>query len=121
MTTALLVQYAQQRADQWAARGLNLVWFQHALSVPEELLVPLVQSVETSNFVWQALNRSQSVVWQMMAERTHQRRSRPGARAQSAAHPHRQPARSDLLQRYRRARDSEQHGRCARDGRGLAG
>ena len=22
-----LVQYAQQRASQWAARGLNLVWF----------------------------------------------------------------------------------------------
>jgi len=53
-----LVQYAQERATQWAARGLNLAWFQQALIVPEELLVPLVQSAETSNFVWQALNRS---------------------------------------------------------------
>ena len=67
-----LVQYAQQRANQWAARGLNLVWFQQALIVPEELLVPLVKSVETSNFVWQALNRSQNVVWQMVAERARQ-------------------------------------------------
>ncbi|GEM_PF-1289559 len=72
----LLVQYAQQRARQWAAQGLNLVWFQQVLTVPEELLVPLVQSVETSNFVWQALNRSQSVVWQMLAERTHQTEER---------------------------------------------
>ena len=53
-----LVQYAQQRATQWAARGLDLLWFQQALSIPEELVVPLVQSVETSNFVWRALNRS---------------------------------------------------------------
>ncbi len=71
-----LVQYAQQRASQWDARGLNLAWFQQALTVPEELLVPLVQSVETSNFVWQALNRSQSVVWQMVADQAHQAEER---------------------------------------------
>ncbi len=71
-----LVQYAQERATQWAARGLNLIWFQQALSVPEELLVPLVQSVETSNFVYQALNRSQAVVWQMIAERAQQTEER---------------------------------------------
>jgi len=34
-----LVQYAEERASQWAARGLNLAWFQQALSVPEELLI----------------------------------------------------------------------------------
>lgn len=72
----LLVQYARERAAQWDARGLNLAWFQQALIVPEELLVPLVQSVETSNFVWQALNRSQSVVWQMVAAHAHQTEER---------------------------------------------
>src|SRR5512143_3644937 len=64
-----LVQYAQQRASQWDARGLNLVWFQQALLIPEEILTPLIRSAEASNFLWRALNRSQGVVWQLVAER----------------------------------------------------
>ncbi|HSD82902.1 MAG TPA: PAS domain S-box protein, partial [Anaerolineae bacterium] len=66
--STILVDYARQRAAQWQALGLNLAWFQQALIIPEELLIPLVHSVAASNFVWQALNRSQSVIWQMMAE-----------------------------------------------------
>jgi PAS domain S-box-containing protein len=73
---SLLVQYAQQHATQWAARGLDLVWFQQALSIPEELVVPLAHTVETSNFVWQALNRSQAAVWKMIADHTRQTEER---------------------------------------------
>ena len=64
-----LVEYSRQRAIQWAGLGLDLAWFQQALVVPEEILVPLINSVEASTFLWQALNRSQAAVWQLVAER----------------------------------------------------
>ncbi len=63
-----LVEYVQQRALQWAAAGLEIAWFQEALIVPEEILVPLIDSVAASTFLWQALNRSQSAVWQIVAD-----------------------------------------------------
>jgi PAS domain S-box-containing protein len=62
----------QERATQWEAQGLNLTWFQQALQVPEEILTPLISSVEAGNFLWQTLNRSQSAVWQMVADRARQ-------------------------------------------------
>ncbi len=65
-----LVQYVRQRALEWAALGFELAWFQESLSVPENLLVPLIDSVAASTFLWQALNRSQGAVWQIAAERT---------------------------------------------------
>jgi PAS domain S-box-containing protein len=66
-----LVEYVGQRAGQWAAMGLDLAWFQQALTVLEDILVPMIDSAEASTFLWQALNRSQSAVWQMVAERAH--------------------------------------------------
>jgi PAS domain S-box-containing protein len=73
---AALVQYVRERAAQWDALGLPLTWFQHALLVPEAILTPLIASLDASNFLWQALNRSQSVVWQMVADRAHQTEER---------------------------------------------
>ncbi len=64
-----LVEYARQRATHWETLGLNLAWFQQALLIPEEILTPLIRSTEASNFLWRALNRSQGVVWQLVAER----------------------------------------------------
>lgn len=65
-----LVQYVRQRALEWVALGFELAWFQESLIVPENLLVPLIDSVAASSFLWQALNRSQGAVWQIAAERT---------------------------------------------------
>jgi PAS domain S-box-containing protein len=67
-----LVQYVQQRANQWEADGYQLAWFQTALMVPEDILTPLIHSVEASNFLWQALNRSQGAVWQLVIARAQQ-------------------------------------------------
>ena len=67
-----LAQYVQQRAAQWDALGFPLTWFQQALVISEEILTPLIHSVEASNFLWQALNRSQGVVWQMVVDRARQ-------------------------------------------------
>ncbi|MBP7689688.1 MAG: PAS domain S-box protein, partial [Thermoflexales bacterium] len=67
-----LVEHVRQRAVQWAAAGLEIAWFQASLTVPEEILVPLIDSVEASTFLWQALNRSHDTVWQIVAERAHQ-------------------------------------------------
>ncbi|MBI5568125.1 MAG: PAS domain S-box protein, partial [Chloroflexi bacterium] len=71
-----LVHYVRQRAAHWAAAGLEIDWFQAALIVPEEILVPLIESVEASTFLWQALNRSQAAVWQLVAERLQQSEER---------------------------------------------
>jgi PAS domain S-box-containing protein len=66
-----LVRYVQERASQWVAMDLDLAWFQQALIVPEDILVPLIESAEASTFLWRALNRSQGAVWQLIAERAH--------------------------------------------------
>ncbi|MFN8596475.1 MAG: PAS domain S-box protein [Anaerolineae bacterium] len=67
-----LVEHVRERANQWVAGGLDIAWFQDALIVSEEILVPLIDSVSASTFLWQALNRSQGVVWQIVAERASQ-------------------------------------------------
>jgi PAS domain S-box-containing protein len=71
-----LVQYVQQLANQWVTDDDQLAWLQTALMFPENLLTPLIHSVEASNFLWQALNRSQSVVWQLVTERAYQTEKR---------------------------------------------
>ncbi len=67
-----LIQYVLGRASQWVDMGLDLTWFQQAFIVPEDILVPLIDSAEASTFLWRALNRSQSAIWLMVAERAHQ-------------------------------------------------
>jgi PAS domain S-box-containing protein len=71
-----LIEYVRQRATTWEAQGLPLTAFQQALSIPEELLTPFIQSTEAGNFFWQALNRSQGVVWQMVADHARQAEER---------------------------------------------
>ncbi len=66
-----LVEHVRQRAREWVAAGLDIAWFQESLSVPEEILVPLIDSVTASTFLWQALNRSQGAIWQLVADRAH--------------------------------------------------
>ena len=67
-----LVEHVRERARQWVAGGLKIAWYQAALNVPEEILSPLIDSVPASAFLWRALNRSQSAIWQLMAERVQQ-------------------------------------------------
>jgi len=67
-----LVEHVRQRAVEWDTAGLEMAWFLASLTVPEDILVPLIDSVEASTFLWQALNRSQSSVWQIVAERARQ-------------------------------------------------
>jgi PAS domain S-box-containing protein len=73
---AALLEYVQQRAAQWETLGFPLAWFQQALIIPEEILTPLISSVGAGNFLWQALNRSQGVVWQLLADQARQTEDR---------------------------------------------
>jgi PAS domain S-box-containing protein len=73
---AALLEYVQQRAAQWETLGFPLAWFQQALIIPEEILTPLISSIGAGNFLWQALNRSQGVVWQLLADQARQTEDR---------------------------------------------
>jgi PAS domain S-box-containing protein len=62
-----LTQYIRERAEQVLARGFEPEWFQQAVIIPQDLITPLLQTVEESNFVWGALGRSQTTVWEIVA------------------------------------------------------
>lgn len=62
-----LIQYVHDRAEQALAEGLQPEWFQRAITIPQEILIALVETVEESNFVWRAFGRAQIAVWEIVA------------------------------------------------------
>jgi PAS domain S-box-containing protein len=71
-----LIDYLCQRAGQILAAGSAVQWFPQAIAVPATLVTPLMRTVAESNFIWKAVNHSQSMVWQLVADRTHQTEER---------------------------------------------
>jgi PAS domain S-box-containing protein len=66
-----LLQYIRERAELVLAQGFQPEWFQQAVTVAQEIVTPLVETVDEGNFVWRAMNRAQTTAWQIVArERT---------------------------------------------------
>ena len=66
-----LIQYVHDRAEQVLAQGFQPEWFQQAVSIPQEIIITLVETVEESNFVWRALGRAQATAWEIVARERH--------------------------------------------------
>jgi len=67
-----LVQYIRERAEQVLAHGFQPEWFQQAVTIPQDIIAPLVETVAESNFVWRALGHAQTTAWEIVAqERRH--------------------------------------------------
>ncbi len=67
-----LIQYVRERAEQVLARDFQPEWFQQAITIPQEFIAPLVETVDESNFVWRSLGHAQTVAWEIAARQRHQ-------------------------------------------------
>jgi PAS domain S-box-containing protein len=62
-----LIEFIHERAEQVLAYGFQPEWFQQAVAVPQEIITPLVESVDESNFVWRSLGHAQAAAWEIVA------------------------------------------------------
>lgn len=62
-----LIQYLEERAEQVLAHGFQPEWFQQAVTIPQEIIAPLVETVDESNFVWRSLGHAQTACWEIVA------------------------------------------------------
>jgi PAS domain S-box-containing protein len=62
-----LIQTFQEHAEQVLAHGFQPEWFQQAVTIPQEIIAPLVETVEESNFVWRSLGHAQTACWEIVA------------------------------------------------------
>jgi PAS domain S-box-containing protein len=67
-----LMQYIRERAEQVLAHGFQPEWFQQAVTIPQDMITPLVETVAESNFVWRALGRAQLVAGDIAAQERRQ-------------------------------------------------
>ena len=67
-----LIQYVRERAEQVLARDFQPEWFQQAITIPQEFIAPLVETVDESNFVWRSLGHAQTVAWEIAARQRRQ-------------------------------------------------
>ena len=67
-----LIQYVRERAEQVLARDFQPEWFQQAITIPQEFIAPLVETVEESNFVWRSLGHAQTAAWEIAARKRRQ-------------------------------------------------
>ncbi len=63
-----LIQYIHERAEQVLKHGVQPEWFQQAVTFPQEIITPLVATVEESNFVWRSLGHAQTAAWEIVAQ-----------------------------------------------------
>ncbi len=61
-----LIDYVHERAREVLALGFDMEWFQQSVAVPEEVVMPLVETVAESNFVWKVINRAQQTAWHIV-------------------------------------------------------
>jgi PAS domain S-box-containing protein len=62
-----LIQYVRERAEQVLLHGFEPEWFQQAIALPQEIIAPLVETVEESNFVWRSQAHAQTAAWEIVA------------------------------------------------------
>ena len=62
-----LIQYIHERAEQVLTHGFQPEWFQQAVTIPQDIITPLVKTVAESNFVWRALGQAQTTAWEIVA------------------------------------------------------
>ncbi len=62
-----LIQYVHERAEQVLLHGFQPEWFQQAVAIPQEIIAPLVETVDESNFVWRSQAHAQTAAWEIVA------------------------------------------------------
>ncbi len=62
-----LINYIRERARQVLARGFEPEWFQQVVAVVQDIITPLVQTLEESNFAWCTMNHAQTTAWEIVA------------------------------------------------------
>ena len=67
-----LIQYVREQAEQVLARDFQPEWFQQAITIPQEFIAPLVETVDESNFVWRSLGHAQTAAWEIAARQRRQ-------------------------------------------------
>jgi PAS domain S-box-containing protein len=68
--TSRLIQYVHDRAEQVLTHGFQPEWFRQAVTIAQEIISALVETVE-SNFVWRSLGHAQATVWDIVARERH--------------------------------------------------
>ncbi len=63
----VLIDYIRERAVQILTRGFEPEWFQQAVAIAQDIVTPLAQTLEESNFAWRAMSRAQTTAWEMVA------------------------------------------------------
>ncbi|HTP10600.1 MAG TPA: PAS domain S-box protein, partial [Anaerolineae bacterium] len=67
-----LIHYIHERAEQVLTHGFQPEWFQQAVTIPQDIITPLVETVAEGNFVWRTLGHAQTTAWEIVAqERRH--------------------------------------------------
>ena len=66
------IGYIHEHAEQVLTRGFEPEWFQRSAAIAQNILTPLVQTLEESNFVWQAMSRAQAAAWDIVARKRQQ-------------------------------------------------
>ena len=106
-----LIQYIHERAEQVLTHGFQPEWFQQAVTIPQDIITPLVETVAESNFVWRALGHAQTAAWEIVAQERRRDRADP-ARERSALSDHlRFHADHVLAERYPQPHAAHQQGR----------
>jgi PAS domain S-box-containing protein len=62
-----LIQYVHERAEQVLLHGFQPEWFQQAVAIPQEIIAPLTETVDESNFVWRSQAHAQTAAWEIVA------------------------------------------------------
>jgi PAS domain S-box-containing protein len=62
-----LVQSVHEQAEQVMARGFEPEWLQQAVTIPQAILTPLVETVDESHCVWRSLAHAQTAAWEFVA------------------------------------------------------
>jgi PAS domain-containing protein len=62
-----LVQYIHERAEQVLMQGFQPEWFQQAVTILQEIITPMAETVNESNFVWHSLGQAQTTAWEIVA------------------------------------------------------
>ena len=62
-----LIQYIHERAEQVLTHGFQPEWFQQAVTIPQDIIAPLAETVAESDFVWRSLGHAQTTAWEIVA------------------------------------------------------
>ncbi len=62
-----LIQYVHERAEQVLLHGFQPEWFQQAITIPQEIIAPLIETLAESDFVWRSQVHAQTASWEIVA------------------------------------------------------